>query len=79
MYCTSEYLPYRRNDMTWIRDETRHPWMCSQGYVVIRVDMQGSGDSDGFLYDEYEQQEQDDCMEIIAWIREQPWSSGIVG
>ena len=75
----SEYLPYRRNDLTAIRDHKRHPLMCSQGYVMIRVDMRGSGDSDGFIYGEYEQQEMDDCMEIIEWIRKQEWCSGNVG
>ncbi|XP_028402708.1 uncharacterized protein LOC114525526 [Dendronephthya gigantea] len=74
-----EYLPYRRNDRTSRRDEKRHPWMCSHGYVVIRVDMRGSGDSDGLYFGEYEPQEQDDCLEVIDWIRKQPWSSGNVG
>ncbi|CAB4040896.1 family hydrolase [Paramuricea clavata] len=65
--------------MTSMRDEKRHPWMCSHGYVMIRVDMRGSGDSDGLCYGEYEPQEQDDCIEVIDWIRKQPWSSGNVG
>ena len=75
----SEYLPYRRNDLTVIRDEKRHPWMCSHGYVIIRVDMRGTGDSDGLYFGEYEPQEQQDCLEVITWIRNQPWSSGNVG
>lgn len=53
--------------------------MCAQGYVMIRVDMRGTGDSEGLYFDEYEQQEQDDCVEVIEWIRKQPWSSGAVG
>lgn len=46
---------------------------------MIRVDMRGSGDSDGLCYGEYEPQEQDDSIEVIDWIRKQPWSSGNVG
>ncbi|MGH8230116.1 MAG: CocE/NonD family hydrolase, partial [Steroidobacteraceae bacterium] len=74
-----EYLPYRRRDFTRRRDETMHPWLAAHGYVAIRVDMRGSGDSDGILHDEYLAQEQDDALEVIAWIARQPWCSGRVG
>lgn len=74
-----EYLPYRRRDFTRRRDETMHPWFAAHGYVSIRVDMRGSGDSDGVLHDEYLAQEQDDALEVIAWIARQSWCSGKVG
>ena len=45
----------------------------------MRVDLRGSGDSDGILVDEYLTQEQDDALEVIAWLAEQPWCSGTVG
>ena len=41
--------------------------------------MRGSGESDGFLDDEYLAQEQDDACEVIAWLAAQPWCSGAVG
>ena len=41
--------------------------------------MRGSGDSEGLLFDEYVQQEQDDACEIIAWVADQSWSNGKVG
>ena len=28
--------------------------MCARGYVMIRVDLRGTGDSGGLYYDEYE-------------------------
>ena len=37
---------------------SRHPWLASHGFVIIRPDMRGSGDSEGLLFDEYVQQEQ---------------------
>lgn len=74
-----EYIPYRRRDFTRRRDETMHPFLASHGYVAVRVDMRGSGDSDGILHDEYLAQEQDDALEVIAWIARQPWCSGKVG
>ena len=52
-----EYLPYRKRDGTAIRDEGNHPAFASQGYVCIRVDMPGQGDSDGIMYDEYTEDE----------------------
>lgn len=74
-----EYIPYRKNDFTALRDSIRHPYFAGHGYASVRVDMRGSGDSDGILYDEYLQQEQDDALEVIAWLAAQPWCTGAVG
>ena len=49
------------------------------GYVAVRVDMRGSGESDGLLDDEYLQRELDDACEVIAWLSRQPWCDGNVG
>ena len=64
-----EYLPYRKNDFTAIRDSVRHPYFAGHGYASIRVDIRGAGDSDGILLDEYLKQEQDDALEVLDWIR----------
>jgi putative CocE/NonD family hydrolase len=74
-----EYIPYRRRDATVIGDKPRHGYVAGHGYACLRVDMRGSGDSDGVLLDEYLKQEQDDALEVIAWIAAQPWCSGQVG
>jgi putative CocE/NonD family hydrolase len=74
-----EYLPYRKRDGTAERDALTHPYFAGHGYAGIRVDMRGSGESEGLLVDEYPKQEQDDCLEIIAWIARQSWCSGAVG
>jgi len=74
-----EYLPYRRRDGTVERDVLTHPYFAGHGYAAVRVDMRGSGDSDGVLLGEYLQQEQDDAIEVIAWIAQQRWCSGAVG
>ncbi|ALE05030.1 peptidase S15 [Arthrobacter sp. ERGS1:01] len=74
-----EYLPYRRGDWTAPRDAQRHPWYAGHGYASVRVDMRGSGDSDGFMADEYHLQEQEDGLEVIAWLASRPWSTGKVG
>jgi putative CocE/NonD family hydrolase len=74
-----EFLPYRRNDGTALRDSTMHPYLAAHGYACLRVDMRGSGDSDGVLLDEYLVSEQDDALEVIAWMARQPWCDGSVG
>ena len=74
-----EYIPYRKRDFMRARDEPIHRYFAQAGYAAVRVDLRGSGDSDGVLFDEYTQQELDDALEIIAWIAAQPWCSGAVG
>jgi len=74
-----EYLPYRKRDFTRGRDEPMHHYFAGQGYAAIRVDIRGSGDSDGLLLDEYLTQELDDAVEVIRWIASQPWCTGMVG
>ncbi len=74
-----EYLPYRKKDQTAQRDALNHPYVAAHGYACVRVDMRGCGDSDGLLLGEYLQQEQDDALEVLAWIAAQPWCTGSVG
>ncbi|SDL89585.1 hypothetical protein SAMN05661010_02849 [Modicisalibacter muralis] len=74
-----EYIPYRKRDLTRARDANNHAYLAGHGYVCVRVDMRGSGDSDGVVVDEYTRQEQEDGVDAIAWIAEQPWCDGNVG
>ena len=74
-----EYIPYRKRDFTRHRDSIMHPYVAANGYACVRVDLRGSGDSDGVLTDEYTQQELDDGCDVIAWLAAQPWCSGRVG
>ncbi|MDV7351700.1 CocE/NonD family hydrolase [Rhodococcus oxybenzonivorans] len=74
-----EYLPYRKRDSTRGRDALNHPYIAGHGYACVRVDMRGSGDSDGVLQDEYLPAEHDDACEVIAWLARQPWCDGNVG
>lgn len=74
-----EFIPYRKRDNTLPRDEAMHPWMAAQGYACLRVDLRGSGDSEGLLDDEYSPQELADAVAVIEWIAAQDWCSGSVG
>jgi uncharacterized protein len=74
-----EFIPYRKRDFMRGRDEPMHRFYALHGYASVRVDVRGSGDSDGVLEDEYSAQELQDAQAIIAWIAAQPWCSGAVG
>ena len=71
-----EYLPYRKRDLTATRDVQMHPYWAGHGYAGVRVDIRGSGESDGVLPDEYLQQELDDGVEVLQWLENQPWCTG---
>ena len=74
-----EHLPYRKRDGTIVRDQYTHPWLAGHGYVCIRTDMRGNGDSDGLMTDEYTHQEHQDAIEVIEWAANQSWCNGNVG
>jgi len=74
-----EFLPYRKNDGTIVRDEITMPATAEQGYACIRVDIRGMGESEGLFDDEYSEQELSDAERVIDWISRQPWCDGNVG
>jgi len=74
-----EYLPYRKTEG---RGGSYHlyAWFVRRGYVVARVDIRGTGNSEGTLIPyEYSDIEQRDGEEVIAWLARQPFSNGNVG
>lgn len=77
--CIFQYNPYHKRNRTRPNDDLKYPYYAGHGYACIRVDIRGAGDSEGKPQDEYVKQEQDDGLEIIAWLAEQPWCSGSVG
>ena len=74
-----EYIPYRKRDMVRARDEGNHPFLATHGYACLRVDMRGSGDSEGVMQDMYTPAELDDARWLIDWIARQEWCNGRVG
>ena len=74
-----EYIPYRKTDMVRARDERNHPYFAAHGYACFRVDMRGSGDSEGHMPDMYAPAEMDDARQVIEWLAAQPWCNGRVG
>ncbi|GAB3847143.1 CocE/NonD family hydrolase [Nesterenkonia populi] len=74
-----EYLPYRLDDWTSVRDAERHPFYAAHGYVSVRVDIRGTGSSQGHFVDEYSEAELEDGEEVVRWLASQPWSTGRIG
>jgi putative CocE/NonD family hydrolase len=74
-----EHIPYRRRDFTRLRGDDTHAYWAARGYACLRIDIRGSGDSEGLIEDEYCQQELDDAVSVIAWAAAQSWCSGSVG
>ncbi|ESX00566.1 peptidase S15 [Mesorhizobium sp. LSJC268A00] len=72
-----EYIPYGKR--TSARDAGTYQYYAGHGYAGVRVDLRGTGESGGLMFDEYTKQEQDDCLEVLAWLAKQPWCSGACG
>ena len=53
-------------------------WYVGQGYAYVHADVRGSGQSEG-AFEFMGPNEQQDYLELIAWIVRQPWCSGRVG
>lgn len=74
-----EILPYRKRNGTAPRDESTYPVFAAAGIAGVRVDIRGSGESEGVIDGEYTARELSDACEVIDWIAAQPWSTGSVG
>lgn len=74
-----EAVPYRKDDVSLIDDETRFAYFAGLGIAGARLDLRGSGSSTGILSDEYTPMEQVDIVEVIEWLAAQPWCNGSVG
>jgi putative CocE/NonD family hydrolase len=74
-----EYIPYRRRDYSASRDEANHGYLAGHGYACLRVDVRGTGDSDGIHTEQWSEDYDRDGEDILQWIADQPWSNGRVG
>ena len=74
-----EALPYRKDEVTSY-SEPEYVRLCDEGgYAVCRVDVRGTGSSEGIATDEYPLTERADLCAVIDWLATQEWSSGAVG
>ena len=74
-----ELIPYRKDDWRANADESRGRYLAARGYVLCRVDVRGTGRSDGIALDEYTAGETRDGYDLVEWLAAQPWCTGRVG
>jgi uncharacterized protein len=74
-----EALPYRKDDATASYRPEYERLSGEYGYAVARVDVRGTGSSEGAATDEYPASEQADLCQVIDWLAARPWSTGSVG
>lgn len=74
-----EMIPYRKDDWRYIADHQRGAYFAGRGYAFCRLDVRGTGSSEGIALDEYTPEETQDGYEAVEWLAAQPWCNGNVG
>ncbi len=71
-----EYIPYRKDEVA--PGARFYEYLPRHGYIVARVDIRGTGGSEGVNTDEYVLQEQLDGYDAIEWLAAQAFCDGHV-
>jgi hypothetical protein len=72
-----EYIPYRK-DQVDLQARRFYRYLPRHGYIVVRVDVRGTGASEGVTVGEYVEEEQKDGYETVEWLARQSWCNGHV-
>lgn len=73
-----EYHPYRKDDKSTAR-AADHDYFAQHGFASVRLDVRGTGSSEGINTDEYMQVETQDGYDAVEWLASQEWCNGNVG
>jgi uncharacterized protein len=71
-----DYIPYRKDDVS--PGSRFYEALVIRDYVVARVDVRGTGGSQGVAVDEYTLEEQLDGRDTVEWLAAQPFCDGHV-
>ena len=71
--------PYRKDDWSAAWDLTIAAYLAERGYAYCRLDVRGTGSSDGVPLDEYTEAETLDGHDTVEWLAAQPWCTGAIG
>ncbi len=75
-----EMHPYRKDDFFYLRDYSLYAYFARRGYVLAKVDVRGTGSSEGKVPNrEYSKAELQDAEEVIRQLAAKPWSNGKIG
>ncbi len=72
------YHPYRKDDLSIANNDALYLF-AKHGYVGIRLDVRGTGSSEGYSTEEYSPEETRDCVDAINWFAKQDWCTGKLG
>ena len=72
-----DYIPYRKDEIN-LAAFRQYLELPRAGYPVVRIDIRGTGASEGHAVDEYVPQEQEDGFDAVEWLAAQPWCDGHV-
>ena len=71
--------PYRKDDWGSSWALALGGYLVDRGYAYARLDVRGTGSSDGVPMDEYTEAETLDGHDTVEWLAAQPWCTGAVG
>src|SRR5436190_19296045 len=74
-----EMIPYGKDNWRRNTDTARGEWLAARGFALCRLDVRGTGSSEGVALDEYTEAETLDGYDAVEWLGAQPWCSGTVG
>lgn len=74
-----ESLPYRKDDDCTGRDWVTFSYLAERGIAGVRLDIRGTGASEGIIEDEYVAREQADNLDVLRWMAAQDWCTGRIG
>lgn len=71
--------PYGAKTGGGVSEHRMLTYLAARGYATVQVDLRGSADSEGVPQPEYSAQEQDDLIDVLAWMAAQDWCTGRLG
>jgi len=74
-----EMIPYRKDDHRSSTDHRHGQYWAERGYAFCRLDVRGTGSSDGVAYGEYMPEQTQDGYDAVEWLAEQKWCNGNIG
>ncbi len=74
-----EMIPYRKDDWRYNTDHRHGQYWAERGYAFCRLDVRGTGSSDGIAQGEYMPEQSQDGYDVVEWLAKQAWCNGNVG
>jgi len=73
------YTPYRKDDLSGLKDDTMIQYFAGAGYHVVNADIVGTGASSGVKLEPFQEREGREAAALVNWLADQPWTTGRIG